>query len=254
MIASRVALLLVLGAAMVMAENAHASGDGTSWQREVEETEGEGEQNQDLFEGDIVPTPGVRNANSRKNIWRDRTVPYYFDPKVSSTSRRTITNALNLMMSKVNAGGKCLTIRPTYRSDRDYIHVIAGSGCYSQVGCTYRGRQDLSLGRGCLSTGTIQHEFMHALGFWHEQSRDDRDKYVTILWDNISSANRHNFNSYRTHNQGFGYDYGSVMHYGAYSFTRNRKPTIVTKGGQKIGQRNGVSNQDVMEIRRLYGC
>lgn len=41
---------------------------------------------------------------------------------------------------------------------------------------------------GCVYTDIVQHELMHAAGFHHEQSRYDRDDYVTIHWDNIEPS------------------------------------------------------------------
>jgi len=38
---------------------------------------------------------------------------------------------------------------------------------------------------GCMWSGVASHEIMHALGFVHEQSRSDRDHYVSVLWENI---------------------------------------------------------------------
>ena len=60
--------------------------------------------------------------------------------------------------------------------------------CWSFIG-KGGGMQPLSLGDGCWSTGTVQHEFMHALGFVHEQSRPDRDQYVKINYTNIDPGN-----------------------------------------------------------------
>lgn len=55
------------------------------------------------------------------------------------------------------------------------------------------GKQYLILGDGCLAVGIVIHELLHAIGFWHEQSRYDRDNYVRIMWENIEDGEHGNF-------------------------------------------------------------
>ena len=57
--------------------------------------------------------------------------------------------------------------------------------CWSDLGRLGNGKQLVSLGRQCYSQGTAMHELLHTLGFYHEQSRADRDEYVDIHYDNI---------------------------------------------------------------------
>lgn len=50
------------------------------------------------------------------------------------------------------------------------------------------GRQTVSLGVGCEHHSVVLHELGHVLGFWHEQNRPDRDKYVKIIKKNIKKV------------------------------------------------------------------
>ena len=69
--------------------------------------------------------------------------------------------------------GGCVRLVPR-SSESDYVAITSSSpGCFSYVGRQF-GRQQLNLAAGCTGSGTIEHEMLHALGMWHEQSRPDR--------------------------------------------------------------------------------
>ena len=65
---------------------------------------------------------------------------------------------------------------------------------------------------------------------------------------------RYNFNTNSaTHiNDGIGYDYDSIMHYGPKAFSIDGSYTILAKNGQAIGQRQGLSVKDVQQAKQLY--
>ena len=56
--------------------------------------------------------------------------------------------------------------------------------CHSSIGRD-GGEQTITIGQDCYYLGVIMHEMTHAVGFFHEQNRWDRDQYITIHWNNI---------------------------------------------------------------------
>lgn len=76
---------------------------------------------------------------------------------------------------------------------------------------------------GCIQKGVIIHELMHSVGFFHEQSRTDRDQYIEIRWENVESGMEYNFEKFSANEidpLNTQYDYGSIMHYGQDAFSK----------------------------------
>ncbi|MBN1641366.1 MAG: M12 family metallopeptidase [Anaerolineae bacterium] len=133
-----------------------------------------------------------------------------------------------------------------------YVRFIPSDGCWSYVG-RQGSRQDIGLADGCLLGSTI-HEIGHAVGLWHEQSREDRDTFVTVHYQNITPGREHNFDRQIADGDDVGaYDYGSIMHYGRTAFTKNGLDTITPPAGVTIGQRNGLSTGDIQAVVYMYG-
>lgn len=221
--------------------------------------------NEYLFEGDIVfPKSGGRGGAalaSSSTRWSGSKMPYVIAS--GHPKRADILWAINHINTNTNV---CVVPRTTESDYVEFVYQagICGSSRLGKVG----GKQTIRIGDSCGNTrGSAVHEMMHALGFYHEQSRDDRDRYVTINGSNIISGKSHNFRKYNQswyhrfwpegRNMG-NYDYGSIMHYGSTAFGKpksggGRMTTIVPKrSGVTIGQRNRMSATDIASINGIY--
>ncbi|CAH1794671.1 unnamed protein product [Owenia fusiformis] len=214
------------------------------------------------FEGDIDEdpnSPDLFNAmTNRARRWANGVVPFVIHSEFPSAVRTRILDGINTLNRQTAIGGRaCLNIRPR-TNERDYILVRRLQGCFSRIGRS-GGAQTLSIGRGCERIGTVMHEFLHALGFYHEQSRSDRDNFVTINWSNIRRGTEGNFRKLavgRIDLLGTNYNYNSVMHYGAYAFAINRRVrTIVPRDSNaNIGQRTRLDALDIRRVQIFYEC
>jgi Astacin (Peptidase family M12A) len=206
-----------------------------------------------IVEGDIVL--GKESDFGQRAIvvdgaskrWPNSTIPYVID--AGHPKKTDIEWAIAHINAETNI---CMVPRTT---QADYVQFINGSGCSSWVG-RQGGRQNITI--GSCSKGSIAHEICHAAGLWHEQSREDRDNFVTVNLANVQDGKAHNFDKHVADATDFGvYDYGSIMHYSSTAFSKNGQPTITVKippgtAGTVIGQRDGLSSKDKTALNTIY--
>ncbi|MBK8805263.1 MAG: VCBS repeat-containing protein [Bacteroidales bacterium] len=197
-----------------------------------------------IFEGDIIlgtveemEDPSFKSAviTGKDRHWRGGIIPFVIAS--GHPKKADIESAIKYINDNTDANLIART------NQADYIEIINGDGCWSYIG-RQGGKQQISI--GACSWGSTVHEISHAIGLYHEQSRADRDNFVTINTANIEAGKEHNFEKYTTGLDLGAYDFGSIMHYGATAFSKNGKPTIVSKvAGQTFGQRTQFSTLDI---------
>ena len=125
----------------------------------------------------------------------------------------------------------------------------------------------------CFSKGNAMHLIGHAIGFWDEHSRPDRDTYIEVLFDNIIETGWSGFGKLTAENFNFvpdvGYDIESIMHYSPYAFSKDQNSTNLTtirlredapldykqcSNLLSMGQRDQLSYLDKLRANRLYSC
>lgn len=212
--------------------------------------------NGNLFvEGDILLADS-KSLSSQGTIltslgrrWPNRTLPYAFQPNVPAEIRNRVAQAAQILSNQTN-----VTVKPR-TNEKNYVlfSYNTNGDCYSSAGMV-GGAQELALSGRC-QVGSVVHEINHALGMLHEQSRPDRDKYITILWEKIPSDWKGQY-AILPGTEGNGpYDYDSIMHYPPYfNYPDNivmvpKDPSVDVK---RIGQRTRLTPGDIAAINAMY--
>lgn len=208
---------------------------------------------------DIKMVPSVMGGYRSEGLWSDNVVHFGF--REPFYHKNNVYIALQRMRKRID-------IEFVEEPADDMIMFINGRGCKSNIG-KIGGVQTIDLQHTksnpyCVNPGTVTHELSHALGLWHEQSIEDRDKYVRVNYQNMDESMHRNFVKVKgANNMGTNYDYNSILHYRSTSGSNNGKPTMeaIDSEGKvnkeltdSMGKNWQLSPSDSVQLLLMYQC
>jgi hypothetical protein len=206
----------------------------------------------DIILGKVEPGIGGNHGSfdaPAPHTWDKLEIPYIISSDLINPGR--VEKALDYL--RQHTGIRFIP----YTNETDAISFEPGpEHCYSLLG-RVGGIQPIQLAEGCQSQ-EILHEIMHALGFIHQQSRQDRDQFIEVLWQNIEKKFWSQYSivpeSFMEGERGFVFDYASIMLYRPSAFAvRSDVLTMKSKGEDTIRpSQDGMSEGDIRRINRLF--
>jgi hypothetical protein len=201
-----------------------------------------------------------------EHLWPDGVIPFEIDGNdypPGSSGRAVILTAIAEWNTKTN-----ITLIPRMSEDDFVIFQfgVAENASDSPVGRT-GGAQIVRAATLGFNAGAIIHEIGHAVGLWHEQSRQDRDDFVDVNLSNVLDDSKFNFDQHTDDGDDVGpYDYASIMHYGRNFFAANPLIDTLTPiswfgndnqaGGTAIGDisKNGQADLVIFHVDNPEGA
>ncbi|KAH3863088.1 zinc metalloproteinase nas-29-like [Dreissena polymorpha] len=194
--------------------------------------------------------------------WTRPNIPYVIHDSILND--KTAFDAVNNGMKMIQDMTKNCVRFLKRSTEKNFINVTnIGGGCYSGVG-QIGGEQTVNVGPGCGTPGIVMHELLHVLGFWHEQSRSDRDTYVQIHFENIILGKAVEFDKRSGQDElekNISYDFYSLLHYKYNTFAKLDSLDTITPTKAfghvpktALGQREQLSATDVRKVLWMYQC
>ncbi|KNC22839.1 hypothetical protein FF38_08045 [Lucilia cuprina] len=209
-----------------------------------------------FIEGDMDIDLSRNGGTDENKRWPDGIVYYEISDEYDEDHARYIREAMDAIEND-----SCIQFLEAPENATAFVEISPKkNGCFAKIG--YRGTkqelnlQNYALNRGCFVKGTIMHELLHVLGFYHQHNVPERDEYITIIEGNVKDGQMKNFNKYNEWDVtsfGVEYDYASIMHYHATAYSKNGFTTIATVGDEyrEIGQRRGLSEGDITKLKAI---
>ena len=221
-------------------------------------------------------SPDVPQAAYANNVWTGGSFPFFtrgivpfeFNPNVTAANQSAMISAMAVLENVANVHFQQCASNVCIFSSNNFVHILNSNANSSSVGMI-GGEQFITI----TNWGTqfkIVHELMHCLGFYHEQSRPDRNNFIRINCANVQggcNGTIYNVNFSQLSTLIYGtYDFDSVLHYDQCGFSTDCMPgatcactnpviTVLPPNQNQqtlIGQRTHLSSLDRATVSFLY--